>query len=311
MRGCTGVVTTISFQKNPTDQRYLLCASGNHDNKLLIWNLRSSSSDNKLIAKFEVHSSEITGTEFLTSLNNDDDKLLLLSVSRDKIACIYDLDSLTVQRTIPLYNSVSSMLILPNSLLIDKDNKKDEDKYFITVGEKSSVDVWSIKTGRKFLTKAISENLIQINYLHQTNQLCIVTYENNILIYDLAFSSIQLTKQLCGNNEEVLDLCYLGEQQDYLVVATNSTSLKLFSLTNFNCLIVDSHQDTVISVKSFLANPFLFATCSKDKCFKLWQFGTSEWRIDCLFTGLGHNATISSVGLPNLSTKLDRDWFGR
>lgn len=298
LKGCTGVITTISFQKNPTDEQYLICASGNHDNKLFVWNLRnSSSSTEKLVAKFEIHSSEITSTEFL---KNNEDKLLLLSVSRDKIACVYDMNSLSVQRTIPLYNSISSALILPNNLILDKN--EDDDNYFITVGEKNTVDFWSIKTGRKRLSKEIGENLVQINYLHKTNQLCIVTYENNILIYDLTFNSIKLAKQLTGNNDEVLDLCYLGEQQDYLLVATNSNSLKLFSLSNFNCLIIESHQNTVINIKSFKTEPYLFASSSKDKCFKLWKFDPVEWRIDCLFTGLGHNGTVSSIGLPNLST---------
>ena len=80
------------------------------------------------------------------------------------------------------------------------------------------------------LSKLISENLIQASYLNKSNQLCVVTFENNVLIYDLAYHSVKLVKQLSGNNEEVLDFCYLGEQQDYLAVATNSNNLKLFSL---------------------------------------------------------------------------------
>lgn len=298
LKGCTGVVTTIAFQTNPTDEQYLICASGNHDNKLFVWNLRSSASD-KLVAKFELHSSEITGARFFV---NDDNKLLLLSVSRDKIACVYDMSSLSIQRTIPIYNSIASMLVLPTSSLVSE-HGEDGDNYFITVGEKNSVDVWSTKTGRKMLTKSmISENLIQVNYLKKTNQLCVVTFDNNVLIYDLSYNSMQLAKQLSGNNEEVLDLCYLGDEQ-YLAVATNSSNLKIFSLSNFNCLIVgESHQSTVISVRSFTSEPYLFASCSKDKSFKLWKFNPVDWKVDCLFAGLGHNGTVSSIGLSNLNT---------
>ena len=298
LKGCTGVITTISFQKSPTEQQYLICASGNHDNKLFVWNLRSTSST-KLVTKFEVHSSEITGAEFLV---NNENKLLLLSVSRDKIACVYDMTTLSVQRTIPLYNSVSSMLVLPNSLVLAGEGQADGDHYFLTVGEKNSVDFWSVRTGRKMLSKLISENLTQVGYLHKQNRLCVVTFENNVLLYDLGYHSVKLVKQLSGNNEEVLDFCYLGEQQDYLAVATNSNNLKLFSLSDFNCLIsVESHQNTVISVRSFAAQPYLFASCSKDQCFKVWKFSADEWRIDCLFTGLGHNGTVSAIGLPNMS----------
>lgn len=300
-KGCSGVVTTISFEKQPNEEQYLMCAAGNHDNKLHVWNLKSSES-NKLVVKFEKHSSDITGTEFFR--DKKENKLMLLSVSRDKIACIYDLSSMTVSRTIPLYNSVSSMIILPeNNKLISRNNesKNDEDNYFITVGEKASLDCWSIRTGRKMLTKEISENLIQLNYLQKTNQLSVVTFENNILIYDLDINSIKLTKQLCGNNEQVLDLCYLGEEQDYLVVASNSNNFKLFNLSTFNCLIVQSHQDTVINLKSFRTQPNLFASCSKDKTFKLWRFNQDRWSVDCLYSGLGHNSTVSALGFPNLN----------
>lgn len=298
LKGCTGVITTISFQREPTDEQYLLAASGNHDNKLFVWNLRSSS-PSKLVTKFEIHSSEITGSEFLV---NNENKLLLLSVSRDKIAAVHDMTTLSVQRTIPLYNSVSSMLVLPNNLVLTANEKADGDHYFLTVGEKNSLDFWSVKTGRKMLSKLISENLTQVSYLNKSNQLCVMTFENNVLIYDLAYHSVKLVKQLSGNNEEVLDFCYLGEQQDYLAVATNSNNLKLFSLSNFNCLIsVDSHQNTVIAVRSFATEPSLFASCSKDQCFKVWKFDADEWRIDCLFTGLGHNGTVSAIGLPNSS----------
>ena len=48
-----------------------------------------------------------------------DNKLLLLSVSRDKIAAVHDMATLLVQRTIPLHNSVSSMLVLPDNLVLD------------------------------------------------------------------------------------------------------------------------------------------------------------------------------------------------
>lgn len=67
------------------------------------------------------------------------------------------------------------------------------------------------------------------------------------------FSEISLVNlcflfQFAGNNDEILDLKYFGNNSQYAVVATNSPHIKVFELETWDCEILYGHTDIVLCI---------------------------------------------------------------
>ena len=50
--------------------------------------------------------------------------------------------------------------------------------------------------------------------------------------------SIILILQLIGNNEEILDIQLFGSNEEYMALATNSISVKVYSLADFDRFVL-------------------------------------------------------------------------
>ena len=47
--------------------------------------------------------------------------------------------------------------------------------------------------------------------------------------------------QFVGYNDEILDLCFMGENDTHIAVATNSEQLRVFELSSLSCQILPGH----------------------------------------------------------------------
>ena len=315
LKGCKGIISLIEFQRQPTEDQYLIAVSGTHDNKVHVWNLRNSD----LVCSLAGHCSEVTDARFFSQGNHFSERntdkeesrgLLLLTVSSDKIAITWCLQTLNAVRKIPIYDSMASMFVLPRDLELSF-LKKDliKGRVFAVAGEKGKLTFWDSVSGvcygevllMGFESQVNPHPVTQLFFCETNNQLTVTTFENNIMVFDLM--KLKLIGQYAGYNDEILDVKFLGNEETYIAVATNSTAIKVFDLRSTSCLIAKAHEDIVINLQTFPANKNLLCSCSKDKSFKVWFFNAETFKLNCIFEGIGHNETVSAIGTPYLTTK--------
>ena len=54
--------------------------------------------------------------------------------------------------------------------------------------------------------------------------------------------------QFIGYNDDILDAKLIGDDDSHLVVATNSSLVKVFNLDTWDCQILEGHTDIVLCV---------------------------------------------------------------
>ncbi|KAL1441233.1 hypothetical protein MTO96_008655 [Rhipicephalus appendiculatus] len=182
--------------------------------------------------------------------------LRLLSSSRDKVVILWDTIKLSSLKTIPVYESVESLIIVPDSSPVK----------FITAGEKGLLRTWNVDTGvcaqEQDKGPSDEEAITRLLLCPERNALAVVTYDHNITLRSL--SSFDVERQFVGHNDEILDIRFLGREERFLAVATNSPQVRIFERETFNCQLLKGHADTVVALDTFTSDPTLLATVSKD-----------------------------------------------
>ncbi|RWS23691.1 transducin beta-like protein 3, partial [Leptotrombidium deliense] len=298
LKGCSGVISHIKFHPKPKqDKPYYLLATGDHDSVVNVYDLKTS----KLVKRFEGHSSTVTGIEIL--INGNEEKAI--TCSRDKLMMIWCLNTLECIRKFPIFESLESLFILP----IGKQFRDEtvNDNLVVTAGEKGVLKVWNIENGKlvyeqeNSILKASESGddgqlITQAIYTKETDEIAVVSFENNVLFYNL--NDFNLVRQLVGHNDEVLDIKFLGTNENFIVVATNSRHIKIFDLRTLNCSIVEGHTDIVLSIAVIPSNPLMFASSSKDNTLRIWLFDEDSMSVTCCFKGSGHSHSVTSVAAP-------------
>lgn len=299
-----GVINTVTFAPTFTKEIYYIFGSG--DNYVIhVWNLINS----KHIARLEGHDSKITEILFTPDQKN------FISVSRDKLMIFWNACTLAKERTIAVYESIESAVILPTKKLSIIDQIKCTSKNVIVVaGESGLLKIWDYKTGNLLFTQTKSllsieknqtnnnENGLELQYT-QINQLLYnlnleslvaISYDKDIIFHNI--SDLNPKRQLVGSNDEVLDLKFIGnDPQKNIAVATNSPKIKIFNIETLNCYLLVGHSDIVLALAVFDHDPFLMASSSKDNTVRVWQFSMDCLSAVCLFQGTGHTHSITSI----------------
>ncbi len=132
-----------------------------------------------------------------------------------------------------------------------------------------------------------------------------VTSEQNISIfsYTNGIHHSENVQNIVGFNDEIIDIKYAKNQQDLIIMATNSSLIKVYDssqnkyqtklLSRYNFL--DFHSETVMCVD--MVGCYL-TSGSKDKSIKLFELvdrKSLEFRLVASFTG--HSETVSSLAL--------------
>ncbi|EDW72549.1 uncharacterized protein Dwil_GK20642 [Drosophila willistoni] len=225
------------------------------DNMIYGWNFESK----KLIHKMRGHLSQVTGLTFRSGQQDCND---LVTVSRDKVIIAWQLmaedDQLDAKqmKVLPLYDELEGVVYV-----------KEGTKLLVASGSGKLQEIdrtsWKIK-------EVLAQTDFQINHLlycTELNQLALATTEQNILFYDP--DSMEPIKHLVGHNDEILDMCFLGDNDRYLAVATNSKHFKLYDTERqMNCKLIVGHTDTVMSLAS---SHNLLVSVGKDYSIRLWK----------------------------------------
>ncbi|XP_012727820.2 transducin beta-like protein 3 [Fundulus heteroclitus] len=300
LKGSSGVVHLVQF--HPDISRLQLFSSS-LDCGIRLWDLRSS----QCVCVLESHYSAVTSLSF--SRNGD----AMVSSGRDKICTVWDLKSRQAKRTVPVYEAVEGVVLLPEKTDLSQIGVKSKNLHFVTAGSKGVLRVWEASTARCVHTQALPStlalsseedeeednprSLTHLFHLPASSRLAAVTAEHNILFYQLPDLATQ--QQFVGYNDEVLDVKFLGKDDSHIVVATNSCQLKVFQLLTNSCQILYGHTDTVLTLDVF-KKASLFASCAKDRSVRVWQMDSDSGQVRCVAQGSSHTNAVGSISCSRL-----------
>ncbi|KAJ0989940.1 hypothetical protein J5N97_008296 [Dioscorea zingiberensis] len=305
-KGHEGVVTSIMFHNDPNN---LLLFSGSDDACVRIWNLQSKKCD----AVLKEHFSPVT------SLALSEDGNTLLSASRDKVVNIWDLHDYSF-KTVPTYEMVESICVIPAGTCFSTlwsytpSSRKRKGNallpiHFLTVGERGIVRVWSSEGAVCLYEQQSSDETLSSDdsrrgfksaiLLPSDQGLLCVTADQQFLFYSATKSSeeafqLNLYRRLVGYNEEVLDMKFLGEEEQYLAVATNQEQVRVYEVPSMSCSYVFAgHTDTVVCLDSGISSEgsALLVTGSKDNTVRVWDAVSKN----CIGIGKNNMGAVGAV----------------
>ncbi|XP_066496660.1 transducin beta-like protein 3 [Tiliqua scincoides] len=290
LKGSSGLVNIVTFHPDP-DKLQLVSAST--DNVIRVWDLNSS----QCVAELKNHYSSVTSLAFT------EDNKTLVSAGRDKICTVWDLETNKIQRVIPVYETVESMILLPEGGDFSQLGVKQQSVHVLTAGSKGILQVWDVSSANcvhsqslPYLLKASLEDVGEHSLMHCVlvpvkSEVITVNADHNIILYDAR--TLEPKKQFSGNNGEVLDVRFIGPGDSHIVVATNSPQLKVFDVATSHCQILHGHSDTVLALDAFRKG-MIFASCSKDNSFRIWRMKKTG-EVFCVAQGLGHVHGVGSI----------------
>ncbi|KAL2101183.1 hypothetical protein ACEWY4_002944 [Coilia grayii] len=295
LKGSSGVVHLVEFHP---DISLLQLFSSSADCVIRIWDLRSS----KCLCVLESHFSAVTSLAF--SLDGS----TLVSSGRDKICTVWDLEKKKAKRTVPVYETVEGVVLLPEGEDYSDIGVKNKGLHFITAGSKGVLRVWEASSSKCVYTQTLPastpaveggaeddghpRSLTYCLPMPLYGGLATVTAEHNILLYRLPELTVQ--QQFVGYNDDILDVKFLGKEDTHIVVATNSSQLKVFELATSSCQILYGHTDTVLSLDVFRRG-LLFVSCAKDKTVRVWKMDPETGVAHCVAWGAGHSDAVGSI----------------
>ncbi|CAN6240712.1 unnamed protein product [Urochloa humidicola] len=311
LRGHTGIVTTIMFHKDP---KRLLLFSGSEDGTVRVWNLETK----KCVAVLKEHMSTVT------SLALSDDGQTLLSAGRDKVVTAWDVRKYSLKKTVPTYEMIEAVSFIGSGskllacLGIEMANMKGKtDDYFLTVGERGLVCIWRLESGQCIFKQQSSDVTVNSEnedtrrgftsavMLPNDQGLLCVTADQQFLFYcpkktDEGTFQLSLYKRLVGYNDEILDLKFVGDEEQYLAVATNLEQVRVYDVASMSCsYVLAGHTEIVVCMDACVSSSgkTLIVTGSKDNSVRLWD----AERRSCIGTGKGHLGAVGSVAFSKKS----------
>ncbi|KAJ3336635.1 U3 small nucleolar RNA-associated protein 13 [Gonapodya sp. JEL0774] len=262
-RGHRGLVSALSFyhlpkihfppQKNAPKLPKQVAArafwlfSGGEDGSVRIWDLGTKS----CLAVLKSHVSVVRGLSFTPSGGH------CVSAGRDRVLCVWDLDSLQLVKTTPVAESVESVAcLLPDHVSPSwRGDSQDRSEVVVaTAGERGHVRFWNLTTDTEVAsageqhhytspphpTDNSSSNdapsdsgpppLHSLLYTPFFSTLLSASTDTSLNLYSLP--SLHLRTQMVGENDEVVDLAFLPGaplHKPNAVTPTQSTASNLTS----------------------------------------------------------------------------------
>ncbi|XVF56548.1 hypothetical protein PTKIN_Ptkin06aG0129800 [Pterospermum kingtungense] len=319
-KGHKGVVTSIMFHP---DVNKTLLFSGSDDATVRVWDLLVK----KCVAVLEKHFSAVS------SVAVSEDGWTLLSAGRDKVVNVWDLHDYRCKSTVPTYEVLEAVCIIYSGSCFfsslgafhqqsGKKKSKSTGIYFITAGERGIVRIWNSEGAVCLYEQKSSDVTVNTDEDEDSTRgftsavmlpldqgLLCVTADQQFLFYSPEEHLeenwyLKLSKRLVGFNDEIVDMKFLDEEEQYLAVATNLEQVRVYDLSSMSCsYVLAGHTDTILCLDTSVSNygKRLIVTGSKDNSVRLWE---SERRC-CIGLGIGHMGAVGAV----VFSKKHRDFF--
>lgn len=293
LHGHGGVVSALHFFTLSEQSTSLRLASGNEDGKVRIWNLNNR----KVVANLDAHVSVVRSLDYHNGI--------FLSASRDRTIMLWDT------------NTWKSRIIIPTSESLE-DAKMFNDSVIVTGGESGQIKLWSLASGEDLTAESKEETpgILQIIRNDILGLLIAVHTDQTLILSSTTplttsqtqkiFPELPILRRISGTHDEVIDLAYVGSNQQYLAVATNVEELRILSLTTSaeageyfgsDVGLLSGHEDIIICLDVDWSGHWI-ATGAKDNTARLWKIDPKNKSFSCYATYTGHAESLGAVALP-------------
>lgn len=284
--------------------RTIRLASGDEEGKVRVWDLHKK----KPIASLELHVSVVRSLSYSLVEN------ALLSASRDKTVIVWDARTWKNRRIIPVLESVESAGFISETGLC------------FTGGERGVLRIWDANRGGEIIQQqeegSETDAIIATQYAPGLPFVVTVHADQTLRLHSIESlvdykpgSSLQplpVIRRISGNDDEVIDLAYVGPERSLLAMATNTESIRVVSITasdrNTQTVTGDSyfgadvtylegHDDIIICLDVDWSGYWL-ATGAKDNTARLWRLDPATSSYTCAAVLTGHAESLGAIALP-------------
>lgn len=288
---------------NRTSMSGYRLASGSEDGKVRIWDLLKR----KSVASLDSHVSVVRSLSYTTTEN------AVLSASRDKTIIVWDARTWKIRRIIPVLESIEAAGFLSNGSLC------------YTGGENGQVAIWDTNRGGQVTkdqeARAENEAIIAIEHSTDSSFVMSVHADQTIRFHSVdplsdykpgnKIDPLPIIRRISGNDDEIIDLGYVGSDSSLLALATNSESIRIVSILppgedtldngprHFGTDVahLDGHEDIIICLDVDWSGHWLI-TGAKDNTARLWRIDAESSSFTCCALFTGHAESLGAVSFP-------------
>ncbi|PFX26688.1 Transducin beta-like protein 3 [Stylophora pistillata] len=301
-KGSQGVVSLVSFHPN-TNALQLFSASD--DCKIRVWDLKKS----RCVAVLESHFSVVTSLAFSHSGE------IMISSSRDNVLNMWNISDKKLQKTIPAFEGIESVITLPKASSCPgcKDKEKE---YFMTAGSKGQLRVWSFQDGKCVFTQTVlsarsnkgkdnndedvNQQIVHATLCKNLGQVAVVTFDHNVVFHEL--ESLKRTKQLDSPiklsvkltekaHDKGINSVAISPNDKLLATGSQDKTAKIWMISNGSLLgTVRGHKKGIWCVRFSPVDQCL-ATSSADSTIKIWALSD----FTCVKTLEGHTSSVLKI----------------
>ncbi|KAF1867244.1 hypothetical protein Lal_00049673 [Lupinus albus] len=332
-KGHGGIVSCVMFHPDPEKQLLFSGSDDGGDNATVrVWDLSKTKKKN-CIATLDNHRSTVTSIAVVTlwDLHDYSNKKTVITNEAVEAVCVIGAGS-------PFASSLDSYRKNAKKLVGSRPF------YFLTVGERGIVRIWSSEASVCMFEQKTSDVTANIDEdgsrrgftsavmrVSEHGLIC-VTADQQFLFYSLDFIEelkLNLTKRLVGYNEEVVDMKFVGDDERFVALATNLEQIRVYDLASMSCsYVLAGHTEIVLCLDTCVSSSgkSLIVTGSKDNSVSCFSFGhkiaikslnffpgehvlevrlwESESR-SCVGIGISHMGAVGAVAF----SKRKRDFF--
>ncbi|KAL2867952.1 U3 snoRNA-associated protein UTP13 [Aspergillus lucknowensis] len=278
-------------------------ASGSEEGKVRVWDLNKR----KSIASLDSHVSVVRSLSYSPAEN------ALLSAGRDKTVIVWDMRTFKNRRIIPVLESAEAASFVA------------EGELCLVGGENGRLRVWDCNRGGEITAEqeaaAEFETVVAIHYSPGMSFAMTVHADQTLRLHSLeplsdfkpgsTLDPLPVVRRISGNDDDIIDLAYVGPDRSLLALATNTESIRVVSVGSsedrpstlsqeyFGADVahLDGHDDIIICIDVDWSGHWL-ATGAKDNTGRLWRLDPKTSSYTCFGVLTGHAESLGAISFP-------------
>ncbi|KAL4763302.1 U3 snoRNA-associated protein UTP13 [Aspergillus foveolatus] len=285
-------------------------ASGSEEGKVRVWDLNKK----KSIASLDSHVSVVRSLSYSLTEN------ALLSAGRDKTVIVWDMRTFKSRRIIPVLESAEAASFVGEGGLC------------LVGGEHGRLRVWDCNRGGEVTGDQEAapefEAIMAIHYTPGMSFAMTVHADQTLRLHSLeplsnlkpgtTIDPLPVVRRISGNDDDIIDLAYVGPDRSMLALATNTESIRIVSVGPSDCrpsadgkeyfgadiAHLDGHDDIIICIDVDWSGHWL-ATGAKDNTARLWRLDPQNSSYTCFALLTGHAESLGAISFPRDSPPPD------